>query len=118
MEIVNIDKSYNNQTPFIIIRKGDSPQSSLRFQIMNKNIPLDLTKYTVGFRGRDSIGTIVKENKVVVKDSKNGIIEVVLLGKDIKSLGKFQVAYLTINAPNVADTTSNINITVLESVEV
>lgn len=117
MNKLNIDKSYRITIPHIIIRKGESSFLSLRFQIMNKNIPLNLNNYTVGFRGRDSVGNLIKENKIVVKDSKNGIIEVVLSGSDIKNTGEFQVAYLLIMSNGIVDTTGDIAISVLDSVE-
>ena len=117
MNKLNIDKSYRITIPHIVIRKGESSFLSLHFQIMSKNIPLNLNNYTVGFRGRDSVGKLIKENKIVVKDSKNGIIEVVLSVSDIKNTGEFQVAYLLIMSNGIADTTGDIAISVLDSVE-
>lgn len=118
MNIININKSYSKSIPHIVIRKGEDAFLSLRFQIMNITNPLNLSGYKFGFRGLDSVGKLIKERLIVVKDSKNGIIEVVLNGSDITNVGDFQVAYITVSKTNVADTTSDIKISVLDSVEV
>lgn len=114
---LNIDKSYRITTPHIIIRKGENSFLSLRFQIMDKNIPLNLGGRSMSFVARDSVGVRIKERQIIVKDRNNGIIEVVLNANDIKNIGEFQLAYIIIKEWAVEHSTTDIKISVLNSVE-
>lgn len=84
---------------------------------MNKNEPMNIQGYQVSFMGRDSIGSKIKGKQTIVKDGKNGIIEVVLNSQDIKNIGEFQIAYILLTGWNVSHSTTDIKISVLDGVD-
>lgn len=119
MYILNIDKSKSHTTPQIVGRVADLPYSPLEVQVFDGMEVLDLTGYTIEFRGVTSTN-----NKVMISsgfkttNAKNGEFEFTFPKNFYSAPGKFKRAYFVVKKNGKTDSTQDMLIHVLDSVDI
>lgn len=118
MYILNINKSYGTNTPQILGRVADLPYMDFEFMFKDGTKAVDLTGCTVEFRGLTSTDNkIISTESVTPKDSKNGTINFKVPKNFYSAPGAFKRAYFAIKKNGRIDTTQDVIIHVLDSVD-
>lgn len=116
--ILNIDKLYSVSTPQIVGRVADLPKSPIDVQVLDGDKPLDLTSATVEFRGvTPTDKKIISTSGITVTNKVTGSFTFTFPKNFYTSTGRFKRAYFVIKRGERLDSTQDLIIHVIESID-